>query len=338
MQQRQLRVGVIGTGGMGGRHVANITDEVTAARVVALMDIDGSRLQEVAQQCGAALTFTDGHELIEHPDVEALIIAAPDQFHAELAHASVLADKPVLCEKPLASSAAEAQKVIDAEIAVGRRLVQLGFMREYDPAHVRVKELVDSGNLGAIIAFRGTHINPTKGQLRSVEDIITNSAIHDIHSARWMMDDEISTVYTSYLPGEQNQPDTARIVLLQLQFRSGGLGHIECNSESGYGYEVDVKMTGETGSVQTNSIQSAFVSYGNHRGQWIESDWLQRFEVAYVHEVRDWVQSTLDGKSAGPTAWDGYVAMLVADAGIESAKSGLPATVEIPPIPAIYRR
>ncbi|MEZ4726245.1 MAG: Gfo/Idh/MocA family oxidoreductase [Caldilineaceae bacterium] len=336
MNNRMINIGVIGTGGMGGRHVRNLTNEVAGAQVVALMDVDQARLQDVAVACGATHTFTDGNALINHPAVDAVLIAAPDRFHASLTQACIAVGKPVFCEKPLAMTADEAYKVIEAEVAGGRRLVQLGFMREYDPAHVRVKQMIDSGQLGQAVAFRGVHINPPTPEARQVAEVITNSVVHDIHSARWLMNDEIVRVYTSFVPCAPDQPDTAQVVLVQLHYRNGAIGQIECNADSGYGYEVDVKMTGTTGAVQTTSLQSALVSRSNQRGQWVEEDWLQRFETAYIIEAKAWINALQKGQTTGPSAWDGYVAMLVADACIESVRSGQAVAVNIPATPAIY--
>lgn len=338
MNAKPIQIGVIGVGGMGERHVHNLTQEVSAARVVALSDVDPARLASVAAACGAAYTFTDGEELIHHPDVEAVLIAAPDRFHAALTRACLAAGKPVLCEKPLAQSATEARQLVDAEASTGRRLIQVGLMREYDPAHLKVKQLVDSGALGKLLAFRGVHVNAGSLSWRTVEDVITNSAIHDLHSARWMMGDEVVRVHTSYVPYSAERPETARLVLIQLHFRHGAVGHIECNVEAGYGYEVDVKLTCERGSAETNSLQSAVVRSNQQRGQWVEEDWLQRFEIAYIHEARAWVNALQAGAPTGPSAWDGYMSMLVADACIASARAGLPVDVEIPAMAEIYRR
>ncbi|MEZ4707736.1 MAG: Gfo/Idh/MocA family oxidoreductase [Caldilineaceae bacterium] len=338
MSNKPINVGVIGAGGMGGRHVNNLTNEVAAANVVAIMDVDQARLKEVAAACGASHTFTDAQALIEHPHVEAVLIASPDRFHAAQARACIAMGKPVLCEKPLGTTAAEAFQVVEHEAASGRRLVQVGFMREYDPAHRKVKQMIDSDTLGKALAFYGAHINAFAESPRSVDDVISNSAVHDIHSARWMMGDEIATVYTSYIPSNPGQPETARMVFIQLNYRHGAIGQIECNAEADYGYEVDVKMTGERGVVQTNSLRSAVVRQSNQRGQWVEEDWLQRFDAAYINEVRDWVRSLQQGTTTGPSAWDGYVSMVVSDACIASAKSGQAVAVEIPEMPAIYRR
>ena len=335
---KPVQVGVIGAGGMGGRHARNLTNEVAAAQVVALADVDMTRLQEVAAECGAAHTFADANDLIRHPGVEAVLVAAPDRFHAALTAACIAAGKPVLCEKPLALTAAEALKIVEAEVAHGRRLVQVGLMREYDPAHLRVKQLIDSGALGKALAFHGSHINGGTLSWRTVEDVVTNSAVHDLHSARWMMGDEIVRVCTSHVPYSADRPDTARLMLIQLQYRGGAVGLIECNMEAGYGYEVDVKMTGETGTAQTNSLRSAVVSQKNQCGQWVEEDWLQRFDTAYIDEVRAWIHAVQRGAPTGPSAWDGYVSMLVADACIASAKAGQPVDVAIPEVAAIYKR
>lgn len=263
MSNRTINVGVIGTGGMGGRHVNNITREVASANVVALMDVDEARLKEVAAACGASHTFTDAQALIDHPDVEAVLVASPDRFHAGQALACIAAGKPVLCEKPLGTTAAEALKVVEAEVAGGQRLVQVGFMREYDPAHIKVKAMIDSGALGKMQSFFGSHINAGTGEVRTADDVISNSAVHDIHSARWLMGDEIDTVFASYTRMDASQPESARLVLIQLGFRNGGIGQIECNASAAYGYEVDVKMTGESGTVQTSSRRSPIVHQAN---------------------------------------------------------------------------
>ena len=334
--RKTANIGIIGTGGMGGRHAVNLNDEVAAANVAAIMDVDAARASEVAAMCGGAAVYTDAEQLIAAAEVDAVLIAAPDRFHAELARACVAAGKPVLCEKPLATRGEDARAVVDAEVAGGKRLVQVGFMRQFDPAHIAVKQVSDSGRQGKALVFRSVHINPAKDLVRSIDELITNSAIHDIHSARWMMGEEIARVHTAHIPCSPSLPHSARYVMIQLHYRNGALGGIECNSEAGYGYEIMVSITGETGMVQTSPLPSPVVRHSNASSQWVEEDWLQRFRVAYIDEAQAWVQSIIDGEATGPSAWDGYVSILVADASIESGKSGLPVDVDVPQKPAIY--
>jgi myo-inositol 2-dehydrogenase/D-chiro-inositol 1-dehydrogenase len=332
-----LNVGVIGVGGMGGRHARNLTREVPGVQIVALMDLDDARMDAVAAETGAHLRFTDGHALIDHPDVDAVVIAVPDRFHAALARHCIDAGKPVLCEKPLAVSAAEALTVVEAELAAGQRLLQLGFMREFDPAHTRVRDACARGDIGPLRIFRSMHSGVNTGAPRTIEDVITNSAIHDIHSARWLMPGEITRVFTTRVAAP-DKPDTANAVLITLEFADGAVGLIDCNVDSGYGYEVDVSISGAHGVASTNALQSAVVRRANRREQWIEDDWLQRFDVAYIAEARAWAQSVRSGTPIGPSAWDGYMSQVVADACIASARSGLPQAVPAVVIPNLYRK
>lgn len=334
----QIRVGIVGAGGMGGRHARNLAREVAGARVMGLMEPDEARRADVAEESGAPLAFNDPYALIAHPDIDAVVIAAPDQLHADLCRVCIETGKPVLCEKPLASNAADAYKVIEAEVGAGARFVQLGFMREYDPAHVDVKRTVDQGGLGRALVFRGVHVNLSKNALRTIEAVMSGSVVHDIHSARWMMGEEIVEVHASTIPGARDRPDTARFVLVHLRFAGGAIGSIECNAESGYGYEVDVRVTAESGAVETASLRQPWLSHDGLRGQVVESDWLQRFETAYIAEARAWIASVAARTPSGPSAWDGYAAMVVADACTESAHSAEPVRIELPEMPRLYAR
>lgn len=335
---RQIQIGVIGTGGMGGRHARNLAHAVTGAQVVAVMDVDQKRAQHVAAECSAAHLFSDAHALIAHADVDAVVIASPDRFHAKLTLACLAAGKPVLCEKPLATSVADAKRVLDAESAGGRRLVQVGFMREYDPAHQQVKAVVERGEIGAPLLFRGLHTNWEEGTAPTIDEVIINSAIHDIHSTRWLMSQEIATAYVRYIPADPQRPETCRLVVMELTLANGALAIIECNINSGYGYEVAVEIAGTQGMVRTDGFRAPVVRRNFRVEQTIEVDWLVRFDTAYIAEMQNWVQALQQGGATGPSAWDGYASLVVAEACIQAAHSGQPQTVSLPERPAFYMR
>jgi myo-inositol 2-dehydrogenase/D-chiro-inositol 1-dehydrogenase len=300
------------------------------------MDVDQTRAEAVASACGDARVFTDASALIEDIGVEAVLIAAPDPTHAELTVACIGAGKPVLCEKPLATSVDEAEKVLHTELTGGRRLVQVGFMREYDPAHKRVKKVIERGDIGRPLLFRGVHNNLGIGSERTTEDVIVNSAIHDIHSARWMLGAEIASVYVQRIAAVQERPETCRLLLVQMTLRNGSLAIIELNADSGYGYEVDVEVSGELGSVRTTALRSPMVRHSGTQSQRIEPDWLERFDTAYLDEVQAWVRSLLDEEPTGPSVRDGYLSLVVADACLRSAEIGLPQEVPVIERPALY--
>lgn len=187
-KSEQVSVGVIGTGGMGGMHAENLHARVANARLAAVSDVDAARAEEVAERYGSVAVYTDGADLIRDENVEAVVIASPDPTHAPLVLECLKAEKPVLCEKPLADSAEAALEVVEAEVGLGRKLVQVGFMRRYDPQHVAVKEALSSGDVGAPIVFKGWHRNADLDPGIDSEWIVVNATIHDIDSARWFIE------------------------------------------------------------------------------------------------------------------------------------------------------
>lgn len=336
MNHKTIKVGVIGSGGMGSRHARNLSLRTAGAEVVAVMDIDQTRAQTIASECGATRVYADGHELIASAEVDAVVIASPDTTHAELVLSCLAAGKPVLCEKPLASTPAEAEQIMQAEVKVGKRLLQLGLMREFDPVHRDAKDALDRGDIGQPILFRGIHINPAFRGVRMLEDVIVNSAVHDIHSTRWIMQSEVDCTFAQYVVAAAGQPESCRMVSIQLKLNNGTLAVLEVNTDSGYGYEVDIEITGTTGSIKTDSIQSPIVRSSSTRGQFIDSDWLGRFDTAYIIETQAWIDSIINDKPIGPSVWDGYMAQIIADACVTSARTDQPVNIQASDKPSIY--
>ena len=336
MGEDSVGVGIIGAGAIGRVHAENLARRTIGARVAAVMDVDTERAGAVAAASGAGRVYADAMALIGDPEVDAVLIASPDATHAEFTLACIGAGKPVLCEKPLATTAADAERVLRAEVAAGRRLLQVGFMREYDPAHKDVLAVLDSGAIGKALRFRGAHINPRYGDDLTVEDAIVNSIIHDIHSARFMMGAEISGAHVSWVAANPRDPQSCRLADVHLKFENGAIGTLEYNGDSGYGYEVLVEITGETGVACTLSNSSPSVRNAAGASQAITPSWPQRFQRAYVDEVQDWIRSIMANEATGPSAWDGYMSLVVADACVRSTETGLPVAIPRIERPALY--
>ncbi|MGI9488574.1 MAG: Gfo/Idh/MocA family oxidoreductase [Geminicoccaceae bacterium] len=330
------RVGVIGTGGMGGRHARNLARSTKGAELAALMDIDSERALALAKDCGAPRVFDNAFALINDPDIDALIIASPDRTHADLALACLKAGKPVLCEKPLAADLETAAAVVKAEAELGERCIHLGFMRVYDPAHLSVLEALQRNDIGKPLMFRGVHNNFVPGRRRTITDVATNSAVHDFHSACWLMQDDIAKVMASHVPASDDDPGSCRFLLIQLDFANGAVGTIEVNADSGYGYEVLVEISGEGGLVRSADHSGATLWRSGVRSIDIPPDWLVRFEQAYVDELQAWVQSLGQGRPIGPSAWDGYRSLAIADAVIRSIGTGQAEPVRTMVKPSLY--
>jgi len=332
----QLRIGVIGTGGMGARHARNIDAQVGNARLVAVMDIDADRAAAVAEPAGAEV-FTDGFALIASPSVDAVIIASPDATHAGLAAACLEHQKHALVEKPLATDLAGAAAVVEGEASLGRRLLQVGLMRHYDPQHVAVRDVIARGDIGRPLMFRGWHRNPPEAKPPGSEEVLVNSAVHDIYSARWLLNDEVSEVFVRGTAIHPEKSDQLHLQLVTMAMASGAIALVEVNKDSGFGYEVGVEISGSAGMVCTPPHHAPVVRHDGEMRQAVEPDWLERFAAAYLIEAKAWVDSVVNDQPEGPTAWDGFLTLGAALAGARSIETGAPVTVDIPDRPALYR-
>ena len=336
-KREQIAVGVIGTGGMDGMHAEVIQTEIASATLAAVADLDRERAEKVAETSGAAV-FADAEEMIRDEAVEAVVVASPDPTHAPLVKECLRLEKPVLCEKPLADGAEAALEVVEAEVDLGRKLVQVGFMRRYDPQHVAAKEAIDAGTVGAPVLFKGWHRNADLDPGIDSEWVVINAMIHDIDSARWFIEEEIEEVYVR---GKNTAPKLGEEVwdvqLVQFSTTGGRMGSIETNVVSNYGYEVGVEVVCERGIVGTALPAGAIVRRNHAASKRITEGWYDRFRTAYVTEVQEWVESAISGVPTGSDVWDGYASLVVADACIASLRSGTPQKVSKLDVPTLYR-
>jgi myo-inositol 2-dehydrogenase / D-chiro-inositol 1-dehydrogenase len=335
-----LAVGVIGTGGMGTRHAHNIHHHVAGARVVGVYDLDQARAAYVGEELGGARVFSDPHQMIQDKSVEAVVIVSPDPTHAEFVHACLRAQKPVLSEKPLATTVEDAESIIEAEQALGRRLISVGFMRRFDPQHVAVKQAVAAGAVGRPILFKGVHRNPMIPPHVTGAIVVTNSAIHDLDSTRFLLDQEITEVFVRGVRTHESfSSETLDMLLFSMTLTNGCLATIETSVAVEYGYEVVAEIVGERGSVITASPSDAVLRSNKAQAVAVPQSHLDRFQTAFVPEMIDWVRSVQTGQPfAGASAWDGYMATLVGEACIQALQSGAPTQVPTPARPDLYAR
>jgi myo-inositol 2-dehydrogenase/D-chiro-inositol 1-dehydrogenase len=316
-----LRVGVVGLGVMGAGHLRTLVADVPRAQVAAVCDVDVARARLVAGE-GVCL-HVDPIALIRSEEVDAVLIASSDATHADLVLACIDAGKPVLCEKPLATTAAASLVVTEAEAALGRRLVQVGFMRRFDPRYAAVKRELDDGVVGRPLLVHCAHRNAAVPPTYTSDMLITSSGTHEFDVVRWLTGEEIVTATVLTPRATSRAVDGMRDPqLLILKTEGGVLVDVEVFVNAAYGYDIRCELVGETGTL---TLEPA-----------VTPGFLERFADAYRHELTDWVDAVADGGPRGPTAWDGYAASAVADACLESLASGRTVDVRLAERPALY--
>jgi myo-inositol 2-dehydrogenase / D-chiro-inositol 1-dehydrogenase len=327
-----LRIGVIGTGNIGTSHARSLAREVSGAQVAWLYDADHARASALADELGANVA-PNVEQLVASSD--AVVIASPDALHAEQALLCLDAQRPTLCEKPLAPTVPAAQSVVDAEVDLGHRLISLGFMRRFDPGYVALKESL--AGIGEPLIVHNVHRNAFAPYGLTTAGTLTNSAIHELDINRWLLDDDYATVQVvAGRPGPRTPEGELDPILVLLTTRGGAVVEIEAFVNAAYGYEVRCEVVGSEGTVEMGD--GAYLTRRAERavGHEVPELWLGRFEDAYRRQLQAWVDATHTGRTSGATAWDGLLATITANAAVTAITEG-PQAINLPERPALYR-
>ncbi len=262
-----VRVGIIGTGMIGQDHIRRITQVLSGGAVVALTDVDADRAGQVAAGLPAARVHRSGQDLVGDSDVDAVLVASWGPTHEEHVLAAIAAGKPVFCEKPLATTEEACLRILDAEMAHGRRLVQVGFMRRYDSGYHALKAALGEGGIGTPLLMHCAHRNPSVPPYGfTTEGMVTDSAIHEIDLVRWLFEEEIAaTGILKPRRSSQGGPDLHDPLIVLLEMASGVLIDIEVFVNARYGYDIRGEVVGEHGTVSLADAGGVIVKQAGQR-------------------------------------------------------------------------
>jgi myo-inositol 2-dehydrogenase / D-chiro-inositol 1-dehydrogenase len=334
-----VRIAVIGAGIMGADHARIIAADLPGATLQVVCDASEARARAVADETGAAHVLSDPLAVIGRPDVDAVLIASPDDTHADLTLAAVRAGKPVLCEKPLAPNSSDCRLLIDAEIASGRRLIQVGFMRRFDPSYTEMKAALTADRIGTALMFHCFHRNVSAPANFTGQMAISNSAPHEFDVARFVLDSDYASI-SVFRPQMADPARTGAPVFMVLETTGGQLVNVEINNNAAYGYDVRGELVGESGSVVLRAPVHSEIHTALTRQEAYPADWRPRFAEAYRLQNRAWLRAIQTGvpSAVAATAWDGYCATLVAESGVASLAAGHKIAITPKPKPEFYAK
>ncbi|POX39394.1 inositol 2-dehydrogenase [Streptomyces sp. Ru73] len=337
-QHGTLGVAVIGTGRMGSDHVRRLNDVISGARVAAVVDIDADRVKAVADGIEGCTPHTDPAAAMADPAVDAVLIASPGPAHEATLLAAFERDLPVLCEKPLTPDAESALRVVRAEEKLGHRRVQVGFMRRYDADYMKLKARLDQGAYGRPLMLHNKHRNPNCPPGFTNAMMINDSAVHEIDVTRWLLGEEITAVRVLFPAATDKAPEGLRDPqLILFETASGRLVDTELFVNCGFGYQVTCEAVCTDGTARIGDDHGVIANTTTGWGGAIDPGFEERFADAYDRQVQRWVNATRHGEVEGPSAWDGYAAAAVCEAGVRAQETGERVTVELAERPALYR-
>jgi scyllo-inositol 2-dehydrogenase (NAD+) len=335
---RKLGIGVLGVGEMGLRHAENLRRNVAQARLVAIADVSQERARQVAGELEVDNFYSSLEAMLENKDIEAVLIATPDRFHAQAVASAAKAGKDILCEKPLALHLADAHAAL-REVSKAKRRLQVGFMRRYDPAYAAAMKRIEAGEIGTPVVFKSVGRDKDQPPIAAYESnvngmIFYTNTIHDFDLARWLMQDEVTGVHaytTSAIRPEVAKYGDVVASVVNLQYQRGAIGNVESYAQAAYGYDVRTEIVGSAGSIFLGSldrIPALFLTA--HGGQHVLADhFLSRFRDAYLEEVRDFVATILSDRAPRVSGDDGLKALAIAVAAEKSHQQSKPMTVTL---------
>jgi len=242
-------------------------------------------------------------ELMDHPEVDAIIIASPDSLHVAQLRLAIASRKPTLCEKPMATSL-EDSRLIASEIAAyeaaeNRTMINFGFMRRFDPSYLEVRRLLATGEFGAPTFFRTITRNVSSMGV-TTQGLFTNIAVHDFDIYRWLFNDEWLSVQSHYPKHSSLSPkDIADPLVITAFMKSGLMMVADIVAFNNYGYDARVEIVCEKGSIEIgingDVITRANRVMGTHTGGVMAEDWMTRFKLSYIEELKAWISGIQTG-------------------------------------------
>jgi len=228
---KPIRIGVIGCGGISRAHARGYESLPEILQVVATCDEVESYAAERAQQLGAERTYTDYEKMLKEANIDAVDICLPHDLHAMVSVAASEAGKHVLVEKPIAITLAEADSMIAAAQKAGT-ILMVGLNERYDPAHEKIKQMIDDGVLGRILCIRIDHNQNVslpeghwiRSKARLGGGVLIGSGIHRVDLLRWFGGDVVKVANFQANQPERMEGEVADV--MNALFESGGIGEV----------------------------------------------------------------------------------------------------------------
>jgi scyllo-inositol 2-dehydrogenase (NAD+) len=330
----RLRIAVVGLGNMGQVHASNVAKLPSAClHAVASRRIEVA--QEVAERFNAERFYTDYDQLLDDPDLDAVLIATGIVDHPEQIIRAAQNGLHVFTEKPIAFNLEDTERVLAAVAEAGVHL-QVGFMRRFDPGYAGAKKKIEAGAIGRPVLFKACSRDPfwpEKQDGPGYNTTYLDLGVHDFDLARWLVGDEISEVYA--LGKVLVYPKLAEFgdvdnAVVSLSFENGALGVVDFSRNARYGYDIRAEVLGDEGALSIGGLQQTPLLVLSRDG--VTHDvfpWYpERFADAFWAEVAAFVDAIQAGRVPEPGGLEGRRATEIGVAALESWRSGQPVRVK----------
>ena len=296
----KLRIGVIGLGFIGKLH-ARVWAENPQAQLVAVADIYEPAAKAVGDEYGCAV-YTDYNEMLKRDDLDAVDICVPEDFHVAPAVAAAEAKKNFIIEKPIAKTVKEANEIKDAAEKNGVRMM-VAHLLKFDPRYVQLNDAIEDGKIGTVtsLALKRTNSKGTPKRLKGKVSYFYYMGIHDIE---WM--------------------------LTYVTFDNGSIGSVELNwafPENGAcGFMTYAEVVGSKGAAVLHVDDQGLAVYSGADVEYPDALHWPIYNGKLLGDLKEelahFADATLNGKPYLVDTGNAIAAVAIAEAAMESIKTG----------------
>lgn len=317
-----IRICLVGAGRVAKVHANSLKGHVPNSELVAVVDPSAETLKQTADEYDIPGRFASLEDAIEGAQFDAVVITTPTFTHEALALTAAAAGKHIFMEKPMAMNLEECDAIIDAAEKAGI-IIQLGFMRRFQPEFALAAERIQAGEIGEPMTIKSLTNGPGlpppwANDIRTSNGMLAEVNSHDLDCVRWLMGSDLQRVYveTANFKGEARGVTTENFydnVSVSIKFESGGLGSIMGTCPCDYGYDARVEIIGTKGIMQIGELkrQPLTIVIDRDHGQVSPSwrRWPERFEWGYIHEMNHFVECIAREQPPSVDAADGRMAV-----------------------------
>jgi len=330
-----INIGILGLGRIGRIHLENLCTRIEGVRVVAAMN-PSEPGRAYAKKFNVPLITANADEVIDHPDIDAILICTSTNVHADYVIRVAKAGKAIFCEKPLDLALDKVRETLDVVKASGVPLM-LAFNQRLDPNFQEVKQALLQGRIGKL---RSVHIisrdpgPPPIPYIKASGGLFLDMTIHDLDMARYLVADEVKEVYAkgyNLVDPEIGKAGDIDSAYLMLTFRNDVTVIIENSRHASYGYDQRLEVFGSEGMVKAENPLKTTNYFLDNNGVHLSRNldfFIDRYAESYRIEMQTFVEC-LQKKIPMPiTGNDGLQAMLIALAANISVKENRPVRLE----------
>lgn len=327
----RLKIGLLGLGRIGKLHATNIQNFIPDVEIVVAADpFLNEESIRFSEEIGIKRCTKDTEEVFKDPEVEAVFICSSTDTHADFIIKAARSGKHIFCEKPIHTDIRKIKEALSEVEKAGVKL-QLGFVRRFDRSHKKVKEVVQSGRLGAPYVVKVCSRDPEAPPMSYVKvsgGIFLDMMIHDFDMARYLAGSEItevSAIGNCLVNPEFAEYEDVDTAIVTLKFENGAIGVIDNCRQAPYGYDQRVEVHCARGCVQdrNNLENEAYISDASGvesaKPTWF---FLERYNDAFVLEVKDFIEALREGKEVPVGGKDGLESVRIAAAARKSLLEG----------------